>query len=641
MRKLFFIFLLTNIVFGQQINILSPQPHETIFKYHKKYPVTWEGPVLSYVKIQFSADGHVWSDISGEGEPNGNYFLWDVSLIDSLSGKLKIYEIADTSNKDISEYSFSFSDVVFSFISVNNAMMWISNSGIDSHDPRTDGSGFYWPKEQNISSIFQDALLIAGKINGVLHATGGYFRTGLMPGRVSDNSQPDEMLKYESKIFKINKNWETFNDEFIKLSFQNDYNDWPGEAGAPFNDINGDGIYTKGIDTPRFVGDEVLFHVMNDLDTVKCRDLFGSYPMGLEFQVTTFAFDRKDLLENVIFKKYKIINKSQNTIEDVIVSYWSDDDLGYASDDYVGCDTSLNLGYTWNSDNDDDNSYGANPPVVGHMYLQTPIVQSVGDTADFDFSKKQNYKNIPMSSFTPGMKNQFQYPVDPPLGKDEATAEIYNLMQGLRNDGDTLISPITNQPTLFPLNGDPVTKTGWYEGEGWPNGDSPHDKRIFINSGKFNMAPGDTQDVIIAIMMARGTDNVNSIAELRKTALATKQFFKSGFSPNFVVNSEKEHTPIPSEYVLYQNYPNPFNPSTTIKYSVPRNEKRETKNVKITVYDVLGNEVATLVDENQPAGIYEVKFDASSVSRRISSGVYFYQLKAGNFTETKKMLLMK
>ena len=99
---------------------------------------------------------------------------------------------------------------------------------------------------------------------------------------------------------------------------------------------------------------------------------------------------------------------------------------------------------------------------------------------------------------------------------------------------------------------------------------------------------------------------------------------------------------LPDKYDLHQNYPNPFNPSTTIKYQIP-----ELSIVTLKVLDVLGNEVATLVNEEKPAGTYEVEFDASSLSGFVSakggyaSGVYFYQLKAGSFIETKKMVLLR
>jgi len=95
---------------------------------------------------------------------------------------------------------------------------------------------------------------------------------------------------------------------------------------------------------------------------------------------------------------------------------------------------------------------------------------------------------------------------------------------------------------------------------------------------------------------------------------------------------EDENYIIPDEYVLYQSYPNPFNPSTTIKYAISKSDI-----VKLKVYDILGREVAVLLNEYQTAGTYYVEFNAS----QFASGVYFYQLISGNFIETKKMILVK
>ncbi len=89
---------------------------------------------------------------------------------------------------------------------------------------------------------------------------------------------------------------------------------------------------------------------------------------------------------------------------------------------------------------------------------------------------------------------------------------------------------------------------------------------------------------------------------------------------------------IPNYYSLSQNYPNPFNPSTSIKFTMPKGD-----NVKLVIFDILGREVKTLVNEFRNQGVYEVNFDASS----LSSGAYFYRLEAGEFTDTKKMLLVK
>ena len=96
--------------------------------------------------------------------------------------------------------------------------------------------------------------------------------------------------------------------------------------------------------------------------------------------------------------------------------------------------------------------------------------------------------------------------------------------------------------------------------------------------------------------------------------------------------SVKNQVDFQKKFSLFQNYPNPFNPSTKIKFSVP-----QLSNVVIKVYDSLGNEVETLVDEEKPAGNYEVEFDG----KNLTSGIYFYKLILGRFTQTKKMILLR
>lgn len=99
-----------------------------------------------------------------------------------------------------------------------------------------------------------------------------------------------------------------------------------------------------------------------------------------------------------------------------------------------------------------------------------------------------------------------------------------------------------------------------------------------------------------------------------------------------IVNVESTNSNIPSEFSLFQNYPNPFNPTTSLQYAIGSRQF-----VTLRVYDLLGREVATLVNEEKPAGEYEVVFNGAN----LPSGIYFYQLKADEFTQTKKMILLK
>ena len=116
------------------------------------------------------------------------------------------------------------------------------------------------------------------------------------------------------------------------------------------------------------------------------------------------------------------------------------------------------------------------------------------------------------------------------------------------------------------------------------------------------------------------------------------------FGENFIVTVidmpvivEKENM-APEGFALYQNYPNPFNPTTKIKFTILVTlSEVEGSPVTLKIYDALGNEVATLINEEKPAGEYELEFFASE----LSSGIYFYKLSVGSFNETKKMILMK
>ena len=107
-------------------------------------------------------------------------------------------------------------------------------------------------------------------------------------------------------------------------------------------------------------------------------------------------------------------------------------------------------------------------------------------------------------------------------------------------------------------------------------------------------------------------------------------FFVNKFSA--ITGVEKSENVVKSGFRLEQNYPNPFNPSTLINYHVA-----QTAHVLLKIYDVLGNEVQTLVNEVKPRGEYHLTFNASG----LPSGIYFYSLRAGNYSETKKMIFIK
>lgn len=127
------------------------------------------------------------------------------------------------------------------------------------------------------------------------------------------------------------------------------------------------------------------------------------------------------------------------------------------------------------------------------------------------------------------------------------------------------------------------------------------------------------------------TDLVNRIAiiDLSEGKNVRCTFENTGSEP---VSVEEEASEIPDIYILSQNYPNPFNPTTIIEFALP-----EANDVRLMVYDILGRRVARLVDEIMQPGYHKVKFDAS----HLASGMYIYQIQAGEFTKTRKLTLLK
>jgi hypothetical protein len=177
----------------------------------------------------------------------------------------------------------------------------------------------------------------------------------------------------------------------------------------------------------------------------------------------------------------------------------------------------------------------------------------------------------------------------------------------LRSNGvDAVITPqgTSNNPLSVPL--------------GTPDGISGIGGADNVPAGHM-IFKGDIAEVVVY-------DSVLSDSE----RVAVENYLSDKYA--IILGVDDQSNEIPTQFILEQNYPNPFNPSTTIKFQVPNSSF-----VNLKVYDILGNEVATLVNEEKPSGTYEVSFDAKG----LSTGIYFYTINAGNFVETKKMILMK
>ena len=194
------------------------------------------------------------------------------------------------------------------YIAANEIIMWQGNDGMNSHDPISeatlDSIGLV-EKMQQLPAIYEDGLVWGGKVNGEIRVNGSTYRQGLTPGYILPSGLPSDPEEAKSRLFKLKKDWQFLPPSADRDKYEFDFLNWPVDLGAPWDDNDGDGVYTLGIDNPKYIGEETLFFVANDLDTARSMFTYGSNPIGLELQVTTFGYN-SELLKDVVFKKFKI-----------------------------------------------------------------------------------------------------------------------------------------------------------------------------------------------------------------------------------------------------------------------------------------------------------------------------------------------
>jgi len=539
---------------------------------------------------------------------------------------------------------------------INNVFNYYANNGSGSFNGfSSKGEGFEFPKGSNKHMFYEDGVIWAGYHKGRAIPTGGgsTYGHGLQPGRITISGTltappvADDPTLARYRVYRVRRDvnpkttlysvaaiidtehslisrYESATARQIYDQYIQDWNEWPASDGAPFTDVDSNGAYDPAIDIPGHPGsDQTLWYVANDLDSARTKHVMGSPPIGLEMQRTVWGYNRSGALGNAIFISTLLVNRSGAPIDSMFLAQWADPDLGNFMDDYVGC-AGRALGYVYNGKTP-DTAYGIAVPAGGFFMLQGPIVASPGDDAIFKNHVCHGFKNLNASAFVFFMSEGLYY--DPDYYGPGASVQWYRVMNGFHccTDG-AFIDPTTNTPTKFLLSGDPVTSTGWIDGT---YGLIPGDRRFCLASGPFSMAAGDTQELVVAHLAALVGDRISSISLLRYNAGLVGQFFVRQASGKVDVPSGH---PRPAGFSLAQNYPNPFNPFTTITYELP-----ESSLVRMTIFDLLGREVQTLVDERKSAGSYEVKFDGAG----LSSGVYFYRLTANDYVSTKKFLLLR
>ncbi len=507
----------------------------------------------------------------------------------------------------------------------NNIKSYFTSRGVFDRNPYYY-RGFEWPVGSNKYAVYTAGLTVAAYVNNMFRMSAASYLGEYTLGYCSQG------VYYPGSIFRIYK-VNRGDNQYLNR----DWAEWGAMVpyGAPYTDVNNNRISEPSIDIPGIkIAKQTIFMCITDANPSNhaVGEGFGggTPPIYSEVHFTAWCYDNEGY-RDIQFLKWDIINKNTHQWNKTHFSIHCDGELGYADDDYMGCDIPRSLAYVYNGDNNDDsssipNGYGLNPPAVGIVSLNCiPKTLPVSSMITFITSS---------STLGPACEKE---PNGEPMG-------AYNLMRGLKKDMTPWVVPNTNPPliTKFCYSGDPESGAGWTELQGkiancgglltgsysYPN--HVGDRNFVISHGSDNLTVNvnDTVRVLAAQLIARGSNNLNSVTLLKQLTDRARQLCQSGF----VIGINPISNEVPSKFNLYQNYPNPFNPVTKIKFDLPK-----SGNIIIKIYDAIGREVSTLVNEKLNAGVYSVDWDGINYP----SGVYFYQLSSGSYTETKKMVMVK
>lgn len=575
-----------------------------------------------------------------------------------------------------------------SSLNINNLWLHLRNDGRLGTDSTHPANGLSYPMFQG-NVLYADHPFWVGKVSDgqmpVIRTGGGTYAigTGVRPGAIVSQGIAENPLSESVRVFRFRPDYQngdlTFDaaasngiaissvtsdlEQNVRKNYAKDLAEWPWQKGAPFIDANHNGSMDAGELPGIEHASQLAWLSYNDLDEAACKLFAGDPPIGLEVQVTLWAYKDVPNLEDVIFKRYRIIYKGTSLtpadarIDSMYLSHWFDPDIGNGNDDLGGCDTLLDLAYAYNGTyNGDDQdriykSIGSPTPGLGYTILQGPLVaDDAGGMGIFDFKTRAGIKNLHMSSCGVHITG---------LG-DGLTDLIglrsyfyWNMARGFRPtsfDNQTLSSSPwldeENKPSKFMFYGDPVSRTGWFAARPTAlsnlppiNPDFPGgDVRIYMNLGPFTMALRDTQEIVVAMIASAAPTSVQNATWLKNRAIYVRSIYPN--LGNYVaqfVSDVPGALDVPLGFTLDQNFPNPFNPSTHIQFTIPHESQ-----VKLSVIDVLGRLTNVLFDGPLQAGTHAESWDGRNASGQPApSGVYIYVISTGERQLTRKMILLR
>ncbi len=419
----------------------------------------------------------------------------------------------------------------------NNWSYWISGNGRMGFNPNIDGTGSSYPRG-TVSLIYSDGLVWGAKVNGSLKLGGQNYSEGTTMAsdhvyriRSDWSEMNDEVLGLEaSEIYSIKSNEVTIEMKLeIWNQYRSDWQNWPVDQGAPFVDSDQNGVYNPvndddGLpvaalgDYPGIVGAaQVIWFKTRETDVLKNQQVFFTDPLGIEAEYTIWSFKQPNAaLDQTIFKKYRLTNTSSDTLKEMYVGQFSDVDLGDNNDDYTGCDSVLSAGYVYNSDHIDPYfKYIFIAPAVGYLLLDGPA-DDILATDPIPPMTSYNYARPPEQ--------------EPFVTYDLKPWLQYNWLRGRINDGSIEGAPNkhcdTGLETLYPLNGDPVSGSGDIQSK-CADG-AFYDQKYIVSSGPFEMLPGESREMVVALVGGVGTTHLESLTQLKLNMHSIKNFYNSG-----------------------------------------------------------------------------------------------------------------
>ena len=396
------------------------------------------------------------------------------------------------------------------------------------------------PKGSNQKAIFASGIWIGGMVDGQLRmAAATYSNFEWRPGPLFDDGTPAANCDDYDRLWKVSKTDLEALDAGESPS--RDLAEWPTGLGAPTLDANGERVVPTSRDQvidlaagqrPEILGDQTVWWVMNDVAAP--HNETATQPIGLEAQVTAFAFNQAGALGNTTFYRYRFTYKGDSPLTNTWLGVWSDPDLGGAGDGYVGSDTTLGLGITYNA-SPTDGTYGDRPPAIGYDFFQGPLVEAPGETwVDPDGTVHETATRL-------GMQKFIYYNNDGTEQGNPGNAEEYfGYLTGFWRDG----VPVTfggtgrgfsNTPADFMYPANPPNFWSEFNFDDQGNAIAPGDRRFLQSTGPFTMNPGDVQEIVFGIVWSQDTEaasdpHLASLAKLKRDNALAQRVFDINFA---------------------------------------------------------------------------------------------------------------